>query len=332
MKESAADFRTRLLRFGLAPAAVNAAWPAWWSEAADASASAQAELRFSLARKLGLDPRSLLAEGQPQFVWDDSVKYKNFKGDASAERPAISSYGISVTRMLLAATDQEVPIVGLSAKELRTSILATNQDVGLRELLAFAWAVGIPVIHLRLYPLSAKRMAAMSARMGGRHGVLLAHDSVYPPALTFHLAHEIGHIALNHVRDGSALVDVDDIGGATDDPEEKAADAFALELLTGSPAPRLEVAGNGKNAKELASESLRLGARLRIEPGTLALCFGYTTGQWALSNKSLKHIYNAPMPAWAVVNGIAEAQLDWAALDEDAGSFLRAVMGGTADG
>ncbi|GAA0695015.1 RHS repeat protein [Dyella marensis] len=48
MTENAADFKARLIRkAGLSEAAVNAAWPEWWSDAAEASPSASAELRFS---------------------------------------------------------------------------------------------------------------------------------------------------------------------------------------------------------------------------------------------------------------------------------------------
>ena len=43
-----------LQQLGLSDAAINAAWPEWWSEAAEPSPSASLDLRFSLARKLGL--------------------------------------------------------------------------------------------------------------------------------------------------------------------------------------------------------------------------------------------------------------------------------------
>ncbi len=67
MTESAADFKARLIqRTGLTDDAVTAAWPDWWGQEAEVSASANAELRFSLARKLGLDARTLLGEQELQ--------------------------------------------------------------------------------------------------------------------------------------------------------------------------------------------------------------------------------------------------------------------------
>lgn len=124
--DSAQRFRTRLSQAaGLSDSAINAVWPDWWSDAADASPSAVAELRFSVARKLGLDPRLLLEEEQPRFVWDDSAKYKNFKGDAERERPAITAFGTSLCRMLVKATPDFVP-EGIEAEGLRRSILAQS--------------------------------------------------------------------------------------------------------------------------------------------------------------------------------------------------------------
>ncbi|MES9261459.1 hypothetical protein ABEQ23_12375, partial [Cutibacterium acnes] len=55
------DFRKKLTRdIGYSQAAVDAAWPEWWTPEAESSPSAVAELKFSLSRKLGLDPRALI--------------------------------------------------------------------------------------------------------------------------------------------------------------------------------------------------------------------------------------------------------------------------------
>src|SRR5262245_58890952 len=69
-----------LQKLGFSDTAIDAAWPEWWSVDADASASANAELRFSLARKLGLDPRSLIENDEPRFVWREA-KYKHLTGE-----------------------------------------------------------------------------------------------------------------------------------------------------------------------------------------------------------------------------------------------------------
>lgn len=328
------ELKRRLVQdTGLTEAAIDTAWPSWWTDEAEASSSAKNELRFSLARKLGLDPGSLASEQTPRFLWDGSqAKYKDFKGNTHGERPAITSFGASVGRILTSATpqDHQSLLNSTSSKELRSSILAQAPFVGLLELITLAWGIGIPVIHLRAYPLSAKRMCAMAVNVGGRHAILLARDAQYPAPLAFHLAHELGHIALGHLHNSQALVDMGDFSenAANSDPEELEADRFALELLTGDPALKVISQGAGNSARQLASECLRLSKLLAIEPGTLALCFGHSTNNWPVAIRSLDHIYTEKRDAWQVINHIAIGQINWDLLGDDASSFLRAVMGG----
>lgn len=326
------EFRIRLVKStGLTDSAITAAWPEWWSDAADASPSAQAELRFSLARNLGLDPVTVLGDEAPQFIWDDSAKYKSFKGDDQRDKPAITAFGKSVTRMLVKTVAQTVPLVGLPASQLRQSILKGNQYVGLVELLAMLWAFGTPVLHLRVFPLPAKKMSAMVTRFQDRYAILLAKDATYPAAIAFYLAHEIGHIACGHVVAGSSLIDMDNEGAAQDqDPEELEADKYALELLTGDPDFKIEKQGLGRSARELANQALTMGHERRIEPGTIALCYGFATGEWPTAQAALQHIYSQAMPAWEVINRIATQQMNWANLSDENIHFLKAVMGAPA--
>lgn len=330
MTSQASRFRSRLRAAGLSESAISAAWPEWWSDAIDASASAQAELRFSVARKLGLDPTSLLDDDEtPRFIWDDSAKYKNFSGDAARERPAITSFGVSVARLLVRATPAAQEMGGLEASRLRAAILANQPFIRLLDLLALVWGLGIPTIHLRVYPLRAKRMCAMAMRVGSRAAILLARDAQYPPWAIFHIAHEIGHIALGHVPADSGLVDMEDLSEQTTpkDDEEVAADTFALELLTGAPDFTVQKRGQGRSARELAVQCSERGPSVAVEPGTLALCYGHATGEWATVQAALPHIYDAPRPVHAAINQVAASHIAWDELAEDDANFLRAVMG-----
>lgn len=333
MASKSQEFRQRLAKStGLTDSAINAAWPEWWSDAADASPSAQAELRFSLARNLGLDPLTVLDEQSPQFIWDDSAKYKNFRGNDQHDKPAITAFGKSVARMLVKSVKQVEILDGVTASKLRHLILKNNPHVGLLELLATMWGIGVPVIHLRVYPLAAKKMSAMVTLLKDRYAILLAKDSLYPASIAFYLAHEIGHIACGHVETGSALLDMEEDDNSQEkDDEEIEADRYALELLTGNPDFEIAKQGQGHNARELANKALTLGSHNRIEPGTLALCYGYATGEWAIVQNAMKHIYTDPIPAWKVVNRIASHQMDWQNLSDENVHFVKAVMGGAND-
>lgn len=330
MPSDTENFRIRLTKkTGYSNSVIQAAWPEWWSTAAEASPSAQAELRFSVARKLGLDPRSLVDEEGPHFMWDDSAKYKNFKGD-ERERLAITSFGASVSRMLLDGVPSYAVLQGLDAGTLHASILNSQKYVRFQDLLALLWSIGVPTIHLQVHPLAAKHMCAMSVSINDRYAVLLAKDAKYPASTAFHLAHEIGHIVLGHVEQDSAVIDMEDPVeyAHQGDEEEDFADQFALELLTGDPNFTVEKVGRGRSARQLAEQAIAISEERRIEPGTLALCYGYVTNEWATVQAAMPFIYREAIPVWQVTNHIAAKQIDWDLMGEENASFVHAVMGG----
>ena len=330
MVANAKKLKRDLRKLGLSESAVEAAWPIWWSEDAANSASAQTELRFSLARKLGLDPRSLLEDGSPRFIWQgEQAKFKGLSTQAEGELTAIGAYGISLGKGLIKATEVGPSIVGVSALQLRSNILRNHPYIRLIDLLGLCWAIGLPVIHLRVFPVSAKRMCAMAVRIGERFAVLLGKDAQYPAPIAYYLAHELGHVALGHIGNGNAVIDLDDpLGSLVSDEDEIAADNFAIELLTGSSKYTVESDVRQHNATALATAALLSADALHVEPGTLALCFGHTTGEWQKANAAMKMIYNERRPVWNEVNGIAQSQLQWPDMSEDFAYFIQAVMGG----
>lgn len=323
-------FRGRLTTIGLSDPAINAAWPEWWSDDADHSSSARLELRFSVARKLGLDARSVLDEdGVPRFIWKDEARFKHLSGESDLERAAISSFGRSIGALLTAGSSVgQFALIGTTAATLRSAVLSSQPYVRLVDLLSLSWSAGIPVAHLRIFPAVRKRMSAMSVAVGGRHAILLAKDSMYPPHIAFYLGHELGHIALRHLRNDTAIVDMDSdvLSASSQDMEEAEADRFALELLTGRADLQLVPSGS-YNAPGLAQIALRVSSELHIEPGSLALCFGYSTGNWAVANSAMRFIYDQARPVWNEVNRVTMTQLDMEQLPSDSSSYLAAVLG-----
>jgi len=118
----------------------------------------------------------------------------------------------------------------------------------------------------------------------------------------------------------------------SDDEEERQADAYALELLTGNPEFHIEKRGGGSDPDELANNALAIGHAYRVDPGTVILCYAKSTGEWDTAGAAMKKIYE-PYPVWKSVNNTASDQLDWDALMEDEADFLGKVMGlGDDDG
>lgn len=328
----AADEKTlkqRLREAGLSHEAIRAAWPSWWSEEADASPSGRAELRFALARRLGLEPKPLLGE-RVEFIWNDEARFKHLSAESDGQRAALASFGMSVGRLLLRATPGgETPITG--AEQLRTAILQSSRFVDLNALVSTCWAIGVPVIYLRIFPLDAKLMHAMVVAIDGRYAVLLGRDASYPAPVAFTLAHELGHVMLGHCAGAPAIVDLKDPALARDgDQQEQEADRFALTLLTGTPKPDIRLNLDRFNAPTLAAAVLAAADEYAVEPGSLALCVAYLRGSWPVAMSALRFIYNQAGPVWREVNGIAQEQLDWELLGDEAAQYLRSVMLGDA--
>jgi hypothetical protein len=176
-------------------------------------------------------------------------------------------------------------------------------------------------------------MCAMSVRAANRHAILLGKDAAFPAPIAYYLAHEIGHIALGHLAEATAVVDFHDPLQQREniDDEERAADSYALELLTGKPELVVSTEARRFTARELARNLLETASSVQVEPGTLALCFGYSTQEWAKAQAAMKQIYSAEKAVWSEVNQIAMRELNWDALSEDFALFVRAVMGGLPD-
>ena len=325
-ENSSIKLRKELRRSGLSSSAIDAAWPAWWNDDLSDSPSANAELRFALARKLGLAPKSLLGE-RVEFVWKDRARFKHLGAETDLDLQVLSSFAMSVGRLLTRAAPAGRGFHGISAEVLRQSILKSSQYVDLRTLLAACWGLGVPVVHFRVFPLQVKAMHAMVTGVGDVGAVMLGRDASYPALLAFTLAHEIGHIALGHVRAGTALVEVEDPAQAKDhDQEEQEADAYALTVLTGSPRPEITTEFERYNAPTLADAAIKAGPLHRIEPGTLALCVGHLQGNWPVVMAALKMIYPHPVQIWRAVNALAGQEINWEALVDDDQDFVRALL------
>ncbi|MER8475502.1 hypothetical protein [Mesorhizobium sp. M1163] len=315
---------------GLSDQAIKAAWPSWWSDDAASTDSGRAELRFALARKLGLSPRSLLGE-RVEFIWKDDAKFKNLTAENATQQAALASFGVAIGRLMLRAAPEVRPIVGVGAMDLRAAILGGRPVVDLQGLISACWALGVPVIHLRVFPLPAKSMRAMVVEAEGRHAILLGRDASYPAPVAFTLAHEIGHAALGHLSGAKAIVDIGEPMHDDVDPQEREADEYGLTVLTASTRPAITTNTTNYSARSLARAVMEAGPPRHIDPGTLALCVGYIQQNWGVATASLRHIYGGPIEVWREVNRVAERQLRWDQLNDESADYLRTVMMDTDD-
>jgi hypothetical protein len=328
--QTPAQLRRGLRQAGISSEAITAAWPAWWSEEAIGSPSAEAELRFTLARRLGLSPTSLVTEEQATFVWQDSAKFKRL---AATDRDAavLTSFGRSTAASLGDAVAGPGRLDLPLASELRAAIMRQWGVVDLRGLLGVLWAFGVPAVYLRVFPLSAKRMDAMSVLTHERAVILLARDTKYPASLAFTVAHEMGHIARGHAAH-QAVIDIGDPVESPDreDAEEEEANAYAKELLAGHPDFQPLPTHAEFNGDQLAEAAIRLGSELGIDPGVVAMCTAFETGRWRQGYRALNILGAVDEQLIDNVNRLAIGQLDLQSLPDDRAGYLRRLMGVTA--
>ncbi len=279
-----------------------------------------------MARRLGLAPQSLF-DGSPTFLWRDDAKFKSLTAD-DAGKEAITSFGVTLGRIVVAAAPPpELPLVG-DALALRAAILAGGNLVNLGSLLALSWAFGIPVVQPRVLPTANKGMHAMAVRIGDRFAIIVGQSYSFSSRLAYVLAHELGHCLLGHLSGAAALVEMaEPIAGApvSGDEEEAAADRFAVTLLTGSESPVVEASVNDYTATQLAHAALAGAADAQIEPGVLALCLAHSTGRWAQTSGALK-ILEGQVDLASLLNELALRQLDHGAISHDSAAYIGKIL------
>lgn len=327
----------RLTQAGFSKDLVQASLPDWWTAADAESLSGRTFVSLLLARRLSLDPSSLLDDNVPVgFLHTGPTKFKHLRLGPGLQREALTAYSQGVARLVLAARQEVDSRPVPSASDLRRSLLAAGSElVQFGDVLAACWGLGVPVLHLRLFPAATKGLTAMTVRLGTEHVILVARESGIPAQYMFHVAHELGHIALGHLEHTTAIIDADShdedaAHSLVDDEEEIAADEFAQILLTGHKAFRIErsalVDATGKlgTARELAAQAIAVGLNEHIDPGHVIMCFAETTGEWALAQAAAKHLPHQDEKPGTLVNKIFWAQMGELSENQSV-DFLRAV-------
>ncbi len=262
----------RLRQIGLIrPYVRSVALPDWWDDALAQNPAGYAQCLMFLSRHLGIDLKTLQNPESPLHLRDFGIcKYKKREGTSDDELVLSRVIATRAAQIAAAAmANQYGPIPG--ASEIRQIILTGARWVGFKGLLNYCWSIGIPVLHVNYFPAGAKRPDGFAFRNQGRPVIILCRNEKQPSCLLFILAHELGHLACEHVPENGALLD-DCVKKNQPDREERAANRFALELLAGHPVtigplPNTDELPEPANAHECQNELALseiefLGARL----------------------------------------------------------------------
>lgn len=296
--------------------------PSWWDDEAAATPSGYSEALMLISRHVGVDIASLRSEKETaRPAVEAPFKYKKISGTADEELTLARILATQVANLaaLGAPPSRNAPS---SAGEIRQKILEGGGCVDLESLLDFCWSLGIPVVHISAFPPKAKKMQGLAARVKGRPVIVVASQRKPSAWLLFILAHELGHVVLGHLATDQILVD-EDIDQNDQDEEEKQANRFAVELLSGDAGSAFRAEGRWPRAAELAEEALRRGRQQGIDPGHVVLNYAHSMGSsfFAVANAALKILEPNPDAPGAIRRKLA-GSLDWGSLPADSSEFL----------
>lgn len=270
--------------------------PDWWDDSIADTPSGYQQAALLLGRLLAIKPDSLW--NQASTVVFALPASKRFKHRIDVESDALDvacALAFSAGRIVQTGLDQPAEKVAIpDARMLRERLLENAQWIGFAELLNYCFSIGIPVIYLDRLPLKAKKMDGLAFDCHGRPMIVLTkrQKNGY---LLFDLAHEMGHIALNHLQLNGCIID-QKIDADAGDEDERAANRFALELLTGDGECKIVPAGRNLTGSELASAAMRHARNKRIDPTHVAMNYGHSIGHWAVANIAVKQIIGDAPP------------------------------------
>ena len=313
--------------------------PEWWEEALG-HPSGVYEVRGFVAKHFGLE---IGPNGQ---LRQRLMPHACFKTRTDIDITAVASaraMATAVARIVAAATVGTRPAGantpwsgGLpSAADLRRTVLDNGRPwVSLSDLLAVCWEHGIPVVYLPSLPVSKPKMEGMVTFCGSRPVILVTKKAEQPAWMLFVLAHEMGHVALRHLNecDGGSIVDEKVSEDGVADPQEIAANAYALHLLTGGEKSVINLKSLMK-PEPLAKEARRFGHKYHIDPGHVDLNavrntmvngtnpWGLKTNLWGLGTNALKHLDHEPASSVMCRNALRQ-NVDLDALSDDSFEFL----------
>ena len=280
----------RLKSHGLDRKYIHAAvLPDWWEDNLSGNESNRLMAELSIARFLGVSVKKLRDPEAGELALAHEVRLKRNRNAEVAEVTGAVAAASHAARMTAKLLEERLPFTGRRpALEIRNQLLArpecTWPDLG--NLVSYCWEHGIAVVHVTALPRQSKSIDGLATFVGERPVIVLTSKRDGPAWLAFHLAHEIGHIMCGHVKPGdSPLVDIK-LESANDEDQEREADEYAFQILTGWPNPQF--GGPGMRAAALAQAAYEFGEQHRIHPGTVALIYGYSKNRIPVAQSALK--------------------------------------------
>jgi hypothetical protein len=321
----------RLEAFGIPRSYTRAvALPAGWHDPETENPAVYSQALGLLARNLNISLRSLQNESSP-LEWQDcgSTRFKRNQSLSDDELTTAKCLAVRAAQIACEAMQTPAAPIPTSGAAIREAIRNKgHRFVSFETLLDYCWDCGIPVLHVSRFPTGAHKPDALAGIFNGRLAIVITKQHKYAAWLLFILAHELGHIAKQHVQANGVLVD-ENIDQTDGEQTEAKANAFAVELLTGQSEHRYS------DRKNLATTALIHMARTAserdgVDPGYVALNYAHSklldtgNGHFALANRALSVMEPNTDPVAAIHARMCD-RLDWEEIGRDSRHFLRSI-------
>lgn len=328
------DIYRSLKTVGFSKGQVASILPEWWEPDMARSASGLQETALLLGRRLNLDAAALL-EGRIQRTRDLSPpRYKHTVRVTEEQLLPATLIASSLAKAIVGAMPDREVALPASAAHIRTQILAKEgARLDFNSLLDYCWASGVPVIPLPNLPKGVRKMDAAAIKVQARPAILIALRNNSKAWLSFLLAHELGHLCLNHVPDNAALVE-GSLSDSTEfdaesqiDKQEIEANAFASSLLSGAEAEtQVEAWDRNLPAVSLAATARRAANQFRTAPGHLVLRYAFVTKRWPDARMALNFLAE-DMDAQAGLVERLQQEIDTSRIGNDLSDYVLQITG-----
>jgi len=318
----------RLKNVGYTKTFLNLVVPDWWSDEAEQEPGALAELKATLGKRIGLDIGTLLTTGATVPVSPAGIHFKRSAAvqDQPPSDPTLAFCG--VVGRALGAVSQPSKQIPRSADEIRGELLRDEDHyVSLEPLLRYCWAHNIAVAHVAEMPTARKGMEALTARFNGRNVIIMTRRSHIDAWAAFHLAHELGHIALDHVGENEVFIDEEsESKQVAVTREEQDADRFAADLLGGSNI-RDFWSRYDETPQSMANAVVSRAAAHQVDPAHVILRYARRSGNYRFANAALKFLPQQPAASpGKTINSIALENIDFSQLPTDIAEVVAAAL------
>ena len=301
--------------------------PTWWDESCSDDEDLLADVELAVARFLRVpiedvqDPSARLRVPSYRQACLRLPADQNTESVAAAMHAA-AEVAAAVVRSL---TEDQPAYRSLSdAASVRDEILAAGNIPDLATTLDYLWNHGVPVVHLARIP--RPKFQGMALIAEARPVIVLAWNANEPARLLFHLLHEAGHIALDHVREEAPVFDASDSHG--DEPREIEADAFATVVCSGRPDGIL-LQPHRKGPDALRRVAWATGTRCKVDPGHLLLAWAarsHIPGAHGVAGAALREL-QLNIGAKDILGNALSRRVDYEAASDTDRALLGTVTG-----